>query len=953
MVEHAADGSVLSVDEWDDGLPFTPAESASKGFTSVMFTPFDTESPHDVRRLADELDQVDYVVQSSDRITGAIGRVPARYAPVLRYQQALEDGSLGFESVATFSTRPSLFGVEVDDSGSEEAFRVYDHPTVRIWRKTAAFSLASALEVLQSDRAAASVHVPLDEAPANGLLLREGAASDPGGSKGSTFDEVFWDRLPVAPLWWLAWWELTAFAALGWSAGLFRSLPDRGVGLTKIVGPLAVVIPLWSAVAWGPARFSAVTAAAATLLAVLVGWGVPRWRREALTLLRTHRRAIVTVEVVTLVVFAAVLALRATVPDLWFHPSGGEKPFETAFFTSVARTSTLPPADPWYSGGAMNYYYGSWFSMAVPTRLLGIRPEVALNLAIATAASLIGAASYTVGSALGSLGRRGSTADRRGLVAGLLAAGSLVLLGNLDTVRQLSARASPFDWWSVSRLNPSTTDINEFPAWSVLFGDAHPHLLSLPVLIVVIAALVAYVARPRAASAILIGAGIAWVRIGHTWDLPVLVALTVAAVLLGATRGTGDARKRYQRAFGHLLLVGTVTVVVARPYVRTSAVFDRGFTLAAATTPLGAFLLQYGIPLGIVTMFLIRQALWSRGSVRPPDMLRSPGGIAGAVAVAVGVLVTAIALRGPVIGLALAVIAATLVSAVVDLRRGRLGRGLAAVLVASGVGLAALPEVVVVINDIGRQNTVFKFGYTAWVLTALGAAALAAELVVTGSAGRARWWRAAVVVVVAPGLLFWPVATPPRVAARFAPLGPTLDGRAWLDHGPVAVEANGVPSIDVTQDEQLIGWLRAHGRNGETLVEATGPPYTWVGRMSVATGLPTVIGWSTHETQQRRGFADTIDQRVSAVDDLYRVSDDERARRVLATYRPDYVVVGTVEHALGDPAAIAGLAKLPGLDPAFSAGEGVIYRVDLERIDRDLARLDAKRIREGSAGGSG
>jgi hypothetical protein len=345
---------VLSVDEWDDGLPFTPADEASKGFTSVMFTPFDTESPHDVRRLAEDLDQVDYVVQSSDRITGVIGRVPARYAPVLRYQQALEDGSLGFEPVATFSTRPSLLGVEIDDTGSEEAFRVYDHPTVRIWRKTTGFSLVRALEVLQSDRAAASVHVPLDEAPANGLLLREGAASDPGVSTGATFDEVFWDRLPVAPLWWLAWWELTAFAALGWSARLNRSLPDRGIGLTKVVGPMAVVIPLWSAVAWGLVRFSAVTAAVATLLAVLVGWGVPRWRREALTLLRTHRRAIVTVELVTLVVFAAVLALRAAVPDLWFHPSGGEKPFETAVFTSVARTSTLPPADPWYSGGAMN-----------------------------------------------------------------------------------------------------------------------------------------------------------------------------------------------------------------------------------------------------------------------------------------------------------------------------------------------------------------------------------------------------------------------------------------------------------------------------------------------------------------------------------------------------------------------------------------------------------------------
>ena len=489
----------------------------------------------------------------------------------------------------------------------------------------------------------------------------------------------------------------------------------------------------------------------------------------------------------------------------------------------------------------MNYYYGSWFSMAVPTRLLGIRPEVALNLAIATAASLMGAASLSVGSALGSLGRRGSTADRRGLVAGLLAAGSLLLLGNLDTVRQLWAGVSPFDWWSVSRLNPSTTDINEFPAWSVLFGDAHPHLLALPVLVVVVAGLVAYVARPRVSLAVLVGVALAWVRIGHTWDLPVLASLTVAAVLLAAARDTGGARRRYMKAIGHLLLVGTVTVVVAHPYVRTSAVFDRGFTLAAVRTPLGAFLVQYGIPLGIVTLFLIRQAVWSGRSLRQAAV---SGGHRRCIAVAAGAVLIATGLRGPVVGLALMVMAATLLSAVVDLRRGRLGRGLAAAFVAAGVGLAALPDIWVVINDIGRQNTVFKFGYTAWVMIALGAAALAAELVVTGPVRRARWWRAAVVVIVAPGLLFWPVVVPPRVDARFAPLGPTLDGRAWLEHGPVEVEANGVPPIDVTGDEPLIGWLRSYGRNGETLVEATGPPYTWVGRMSVGTGLPTVIGWT-------------------------------------------------------------------------------------------------------------
>ncbi|MEO6627793.1 MAG: DUF2298 domain-containing protein, partial [Aquihabitans sp.] len=945
ITAHAPVGSVLSVDEWDDGLPLTSPAAQAKAFTSVPLAPFGTQTPDDVRKLAASLDQVDYVVQTSDRITGTIGRVPGRYAPVLRYQRALEDGSLGFRAVAEFATRPALLGVEIADTGSEEAFRVYDHPTVRIWRKTPAFSLEHALVILQPDRANASVHVALDEAPANGLLLRHGAASDPGVRVGETFDQIFPDRLPVAPLWWLAWWQLTALVAVGWCGRLFRSLPDRGLGLAKVLGPMAVVVPLWFAVACGLVPFSRATVVMATAVAMLVGVGVPAWRREALELWRAHRRAIVTVEVVTLVVFAAVLMLRAAIPDLWFHPTGGEKPFETAFFTSVARTSTLPPADPWYSGGAMNYYYGSWFSLAVPTRLLGIRPEVALNLAVATIASLVAAVSWSLGTALAHLRPPGHSGGRRpGLTAGFLAAGALLLVGNLDSARQRLTGVTPFDWWGVTRLNPPTTDINEFPAWSVLFGDPHPHLLALPVLLVIIALLVAYVATPRTSIAAFLGVGLAWVRIDHTWDLPTLALLAVSAVAIGAVLGIDGRRERSKTAIGHLAVIGAVSTVVAHPYVRTSQVFDSGLTLSTARTPIGAFLLQYGIPLTIALLFLTRQAWRARRSGQLPPVLQSTGSGIGAAVVAAGLVLVAVGYRGPVIGLALVVVTASLTSAVVDLGRGMVGRGLAATLVAAGTGLAVLPDVWTVLNDIGRQNSVFKFGYTAWALMGVGAAVLAADLVGNGSV-RSRWtWRGAVALVIAPGLIFWPSALPRRIDARFAHLSPTLDGRGWLTHGPVVVEAGGMPPIDVTADEPLIAWLRAHGRTGETLVEATGPSYTWVGRISVATGLPTVIGWNFHEKQQRRDFGNTVDERVSAVNDLYGRADTERAQRVLATYRPDYVVVGTVEHALGDRAAIAGFAALTGLTTAYTSGAGVIYRVDLEVIDRALAAVDADRI---------
>jgi uncharacterized membrane protein len=305
-------------------------------------------------------------------------------------------------------------------------------------------------------------------------------------------------------------------------------------------------------------------------------------------------------------------------------------------------------------------------------------------------------------------------------------------------------------------------------------------------------------------------------------------------------------------------------------------------------------------------------------------------------------------LFGWVVAFGAMVVAGALASAVVDLRAGELGRGLAAGMVAAGAGLAVVPDLVTVVNDIGRQNTVFKFWFTAWALLGLGAAVLAVDLV--RSARHRRLVLAGLAVAALATLTFWPAATPERLAARFAARPLTVDGRAWLDDGPLEVEAGGMPPVDVTADEPLVAWLRAHGRGGETIVEAVGPSYSWMGRMSVATGLPTVVGWEFHEQQQRRDYAAAVQARTAAVTGLYRDGDPEAALRVLAAYQPDYVVVGTVERAVGDDAALVGLADLPGLSVAFRRAGGTIYRVDHDRVAAELARIDAGRMEQAAAG---
>jgi len=168
-------GSTIANEHWDWGLPLRvdgvdPFGALYSGFEMQHY---DDDTPEKRAQLYNWLERADYVVMASNRLYASISRLPARYPLTTAYYRSLFAGELGFELFADFTSRPSVGPVQFPDQENpyplqapiylhqrepfavrlppaEEAFSVYDHPRVLIFRKTPAFSRQRLEDVLGS-----------------------------------------------------------------------------------------------------------------------------------------------------------------------------------------------------------------------------------------------------------------------------------------------------------------------------------------------------------------------------------------------------------------------------------------------------------------------------------------------------------------------------------------------------------------------------------------------------------------------------------------------------------------------------------------------------------------------------------------------------------------------------------------------------------------------------------
>lgn len=133
-------GSRLATEHWDDALPLSIGES-NYGFYQMKEIPVaDPDNEEKISKINNIINGSDYIIFSSNRFYIPIPQNSELFPLTTEYYESIFNNKMGFTKVAEFNSYPCFPPIGkplfcINDTNSEEAFTVYDHPKVLIYKK--------------------------------------------------------------------------------------------------------------------------------------------------------------------------------------------------------------------------------------------------------------------------------------------------------------------------------------------------------------------------------------------------------------------------------------------------------------------------------------------------------------------------------------------------------------------------------------------------------------------------------------------------------------------------------------------------------------------------------------------------------------------------------------------------------------------------------------------------
>ena len=362
---------------------------------------------------------------------------------------------------------------------------------------------------------------------------------------------------------------------------------------------------------------------------------------------RREWRLICASEVIFLVILGIFAFFKFNDPSI----NHTEQPMDLAFLNAAMGAGTGGPIDPWMKGEHISYYYLGYWIFGNIGSLTFTRPEIAYNLSLIFIPALMGSAVFGLTFSL-----LPSTMKLKSIIsAGAISSVSVIFLSNLygglsfiaqnrmastafwdkicieglgsNTAKAVDSwRPIEFWWWfKSSRIvnffgescDTQGIDytINEFPFFSYLLGDLHPHMMGGPFLIMFCTLCLAASFKGSPAKLnkstlgliVLIAISGATVSFVNMWSIPVAILILLLVYFLRWISG-------YEHSLLNAMFVPVSSIflaaVILSPFLYSFQSSITGLHPSLVQTGIIHFLIIWG-PLLILAVPYIVLQFWS------------------------------------------------------------------------------------------------------------------------------------------------------------------------------------------------------------------------------------------------------------------------------------------------------------------------------------------------------
>ena len=774
---------------------------------------------------------------------------------------------------------------------------------------------------------------------------------------------------------------------------LFPGLEDRGYSLARTAGLLLWGYLFWILTTVGIAQNDLGGLTLALILFTVISVSVGRGKFAEIKIwFKEHLSVVLVVEVLFLLAFVLLAFIRSANPDI----TGTEKPMELAFINAILRSPTFPPLDPWLAGFNISYYYFGYLMTAMLARITAVSGSVAFNLMLSLTFALSAIGAYGLVYNLLSCRKRTRDEGIRSPIPLLPIMGTIFLLivSNFEGFLEMLHRKGLFWktaadgtaisrfwvwldikdlsqaplqqtswvpdryywWWRASRVVSDTTLsnapqelIDEFPVFSFLLGDLHPHVLSIPFILLALGVglnifLGGWRGKTRLAGIYLpikpqgllvvslVLGGLAFL---NTWDILIAATVICGSFLIHRIYESGWKWDRLIEVIIFALIVVAGSLLLYLPFFQHFSSQAGGILPNLVNPTRGAHLWVMFGPLFIpIFAYLLYTLSDRKREIKWKHAFLVTAGTLIALWLLPWLLGVLVAWRMPEQASTFLYNQGvqdylTLIQLAFS-RRFQYSAGLITLsLIILGSLALLLGKLVKKQQEIEEEEIVDmdvdrSIQYQSGVIVFVTFLMLLAGLLVLGpdfvylrdqfgwrintifkfyyqawilwsivaGYGAAvlltdlkRLWKWVFKIILVLVLLMAGVYTVLSVSTKTNHFEPY---RGWTLDGTAYLSYND------PDEAQAIAWLN-QAPDGY-LAEAVGGSYSNHARISTMTGLPTILGWPGHESQWR-GSMDPQGSRAEDIQRLYETSSWDEAELILLKYEIQYVFIGDLEHS--------------------------------------------------------